>query len=297
MHTIELLSDLSEKVPYNVPGFPAYASHSHISRCQSARVATHWHDDLEFGILLSGHMTYDVNGTELPLSSGDGIFVNARQLHSNYSADGNDCDYMCVLIHPSLLCGTPYIKDEFVSPLMTNEAFPYQVLHQNVEWQTQLMALTEGIKTAFFSGDPSFALDVQSLSCKVVQLLHQHMPRNAPISGRVDRRLVTLRNMVGFVQLHYQEKLLLADIAAAGNVSESSCCVIFQQHLHQTPMGYLTRYRIEKGMVLLEQPDLSITDVALEIGFSGASYFTEMFRKTLGTTPSEYRKTGTLPLS
>jgi AraC-like DNA-binding protein len=70
----------------------------------------------------------------------------------------------------------------------------------------------------------------------------------------------------------------------------SSCCDIFNQRLHQTPIGFLTSYRLSKSLELLKDSTMSITEAALAVGFSGGSYFTETFRKYYGLTPTEYRK-------
>ena len=85
--------------------------------------------------------------------------------------------------------------------------------------------------------------------------------------------------MVGFIQQKYSSKIALQDIAAAGYVCRSSCCSIFKEYLNQTPNAYLTEYRISKSVELLANPDLSVTEIAMQCGFSGSSYFTETFRK------------------
>ena len=98
-----------------------------------------------------------------------------------------------------------------------------------------------------------------------------------------------MHKMVGFIQQKYSSKIALQDIAAAGYVCRSSCCSIFKEYLNQTPNAYLTEYRISKSVELLANPDLSVTEIAMQCGFSGSSYFTETFRKAIGCTPSDYR--------
>jgi len=73
-------------------------------------------------------------------------------------------------------------------------------------------------------------------------------------------------------------------------INRSSCCDIFQLILNKTPVSYLTEYRLEKSIELLNIPSLSVTEIALLCGFTGSSYFAEIFHKKLGCTPSQYRK-------
>ena len=65
--------------------------------------ASHWHDDIELILVVKGHMSYGVNGTTYRMQSGEGIFINARQIHNGYYAGASNCTYVCVLMHLSLI--------------------------------------------------------------------------------------------------------------------------------------------------------------------------------------------------
>jgi AraC-like DNA-binding protein len=59
----------------------------------------------------------------------------------------------------------------------------------------------------------------------------------------------------------------------------------------QTPNEFITTIRLKKSLkVLVDEPDLSITDVGYKLGFSSPSYFTKCFREVFGVTPVKYRK-------
>jgi AraC family transcriptional regulator, melibiose operon regulatory protein len=73
-----LNSDASENVAYNNPDFPAYIKKGQLSNYPDFRAVSHWHDDLEFILILEGQMSYDVNGQKISLQTGEGIFVNSR---------------------------------------------------------------------------------------------------------------------------------------------------------------------------------------------------------------------------
>jgi len=64
----------------------------------------------------------------------------------------------------------------------------------------------------------------------------------------------------------------------------------FRKESGITPMDYLRRYRIRQARALLEAGDKSITEVALEVGFSGSNYFARVFRREVGVSPSAYRR-------
>lgn len=287
--SIVTMSDGSECVMYNDPAYPAYARRERLSAYRDKASACHWHRDLEFCLVLEGNMAYSVNGQCRKIAAGQGIFVNSCQMHSCFSVDGGDCESICLLIHPSLLGVNEYLQKNCLRPLMENSAFPCCPLEESVPWQGEALDAVRRLHEALEGAAPAKEFVAQAQAFRLAALLAQHMPppESAPA---VDRRFVALRDMAGYVQRHYAGKISLAQIAAAGNVSVGTCCEIFRKRLGQTPIDYLTRYRLEKGAEKLDNPDLSITEIAFSVGFASASYFSECFKRRLGLTPSDYRR-------
>ena len=54
-------------------------------------------------------------------------------------------------------------------------------------------------------------------------------------------------------------------------------------------MQYVNRYRIEKSLSLLQDTELSVTEIAYQVGYNGSSYYIEQFKKNMHTTPKNYR--------
>ena len=69
----------------------------------------------------------------------------------------------------------------------------------------------------------------------------------------------------------------------------SKCCAIFRRYMRQTPIAFLNAYRLQISGDLLRRSSDSITEIALACGFHHMSYFSELFSKTYGCTPREYR--------
>ncbi|MDD3279794.1 MAG: AraC family transcriptional regulator [Lachnospiraceae bacterium] len=279
--------DKSEKVQYNIVDFPAYIKPGVLSTYPNYSAISHWHDDVEFIAITSGHMLYNVNGEIVRLEEGDGIFVNARQLHYGFSDDQSECIFVCVLLHPMLLCSSRYLEQKYITPVLQNENLPYHLLHHDVLWEQEILQSLLQMQECV-SNDLA-ELKIQSLFyqiwfqlCGHRQLLDKTFVRNHHLSS--------LKEMVSFIQEHYKEKISLSDIAKAGCVGKTSCCAIFRKFINQTPNIYLTEYRLQKSMELLMDTDLTITEICYDVGFTGASYFTETFRKSFGCTPSEYRE-------
>lgn len=132
-------SDASENVAYNHPDFPAYIKKRQLSSYSDFRAVSHWHDDLEFILILDGTMVYNVNGEKIPLQTGEGLFVNSRCLHYGYSGAHTECYFLCLLLSPALLSANTYFNQYFFNPLLQNVHFPYVKLSPTVQWQNLIL--------------------------------------------------------------------------------------------------------------------------------------------------------------
>ena len=95
-----------------------------------------------------------------------------------------------------------------------------------------------------------------------------------------------------YIYEHYNEPVTLEDIAGSILVSKSECCRCFKRTLNVTPFEYLMKYRILESTKLMRQkPYESIAEIAGSVGFNNTSYYTKIFKKYMGYTPTEYKQT------
>jgi AraC family transcriptional regulator len=99
-----------------------------------------------------------------------------------------------------------------------------------------------------------------------------------------------LRQVIDYVNANLGEDLSLATIADKFEISQYYFWHLFKQSTGMTPRKYLIQQRVERAKELLKQRDLTITDVALECGFTHQSHFAKQFKRLTGITPSQFRK-------
>lgn len=284
---LNLKKDQSEKVTYDVADFPAYIRKGILSSYPNYSAISHWHDDIELVRILSGHMHYNINGHSVLLTEGEGIFVNTRQFHYGYSKDYTECIFICILLHPLLLCSSHYVEQNYIIPVIQNNSLPYFVLHKDKMYEKELLDFIHEMYQSQHS--KLFALKIQRLffqAWEILFLLSSHV--ETKLISR-SQHLTILKDMVDFIYKNYTEKITLEDISHAGKVGKTTCCTIFQKYTNETPISYLINYRLKKSIELLIATDKTVSEICFEVGFSGASYFTETFRRFFGCTPSEYR--------
>lgn len=288
MSYTNLKADRSERVAYDKADYPAYLRKGRLSFYPNYTAESHWHDDLEFIYILSGQMQYNINGTVILLKPGEGLFVNSRQLHFGYSDTRQECEFLCVLLHPALLCSTKTVEQNYVAPILSGGYLPFCHLTGVHPWENQILT---GIQTMYANrNDPLFELKIQRTFYDIwIALWENTVSRRQPDVFK-NQHLSELMDMLSFIHENYREKLTLDAIAKSGNMGKTGCCGIFRRTLNKTPMEYVTELRLRKAMELLRQSDRTVLEISYEVGFSGASYFTETFRKFYGCTPKEYRR-------
>ncbi|MDJ0595353.1 MAG: AraC family transcriptional regulator [Pleurocapsa sp. MO_226.B13] len=126
-----------------------------------------------------------------------------------------------------------------------------------------------------------------ALSAHLLQYYSTRKPVFQDYSGGLSK--YQLRQAVDYIQSHLAENLSLDAMATEVGISRFYFCRLFKQSTGITPYQYLIKCRIDRAKVLLKQRNLSITDIALEVGFSNQSHFTKHFKRLIGTTPKVYR--------
>lgn len=96
--------------------------------------------------------------------------------------------------------------------------------------------------------------------------------------------------MIKFIEENFSEKISVSDLEEKLHYSESMLNKKFKEYTSITFNDYLNRYRIKYAMNLLKNSDLMIIDIAYLSGFSNQKYFSKVFKKIIGITPTEYQK-------
>lgn len=95
--------------------------------------------------------------------------------------------------------------------------------------------------------------------------------------------------VVQYIRNNYQSELSMQDVARAMNYSEAYFCKLFKQCFGKNFTSYLTEYRVEEAKRLLEDPMVNIKEIGKAVGYGDSNYFTKVFRRVTGVSPTEYR--------
>jgi AraC-like DNA-binding protein len=110
--------------------------------------------------------------------------------------------------------------------------------------------------------------------------------------GKEYSNLLRLSEVVSHLERNYAGPIRTGDLVKIAGVSENHLVRTFQKATGCTPIDYLIRLRISRACDLLRREDIAVTEAAFLTGFNDSNYFSRQFKKTVGMSPTQYRKSG-----
>lgn len=284
-----------ESVRYDSPDSLMCIRRLHMSDFSDMKVKRHRHEDVEFILVLSGELMLETEGRHTAIPRGCGVMINSARFHS-VSVRGEDCEFILVMLNPAFLCTTKHIEEKYVQPIVHPNAPDLLLLTDDTGYGSEVIDCLRGIYEKYSGSGNS--LYVGELYFRIWRLIYENAqweiisdpPPDTEERLRIRGDRKTLKHMLEFIYEHYAETVTLTDIAAAGNVCRSKCAELFTTYMHESPITFLTGYRLHKALDMLRETDMSVLDIAYAAGFSNSSYFSKIFRARIGCSPSEYRK-------
>ena len=271
--------------------FPVNISIEKIETYEKGVFLWHWHPEVELTLILSGQIEYQIEENTYILSAGDGIFCNSNSLHSGHMKDNCKCTYLSVTFHPRFLYGyeNSILHTKYVNTIVRNKHWSSLVLNTSVNWQKEVLDCINSIYQLSQTETADYELQVHMLLLNIWQKLYQHFSAQPAQVQKTKSHLQRLRDILFFIENHYNQEISLEDVARSANICKSECCRFFKKHMGMTIFDYILYLRVQNSLPLLKEID-SITEVASMVGFASPSYYSQIFKRYMKCTPMEYKK-------
>lgn len=280
--------NLKELTEHRTVALPVACYETIINQNVHGYIPLHWHDELQFILVIKGQSIFQVNGEDIVVGEGEGLFINSGCLHMAKDMDDSNCAYICLNVSPSFILSQE-LYATYVTPYIQATNLSYLQLHPNELWGKNILDAVRKINELIRKKSLYYELDI------FIQLTS--IWKNLVINGfqlKYERMEMLkshrMKQMLDWIHTHYADKILLEDIARAGQLSRSECCRYFKKFLKKTPLNYVIEYRIQKSLILLQKDHLNVTEVAYQVGFNSTSYFIDRFRRYMKMTPLSYKK-------
>ena len=98
------------------------------------------------------------------------------------------------------------------------------------------------------------------------------------------------QSAIHFMQEHLENRMTLQQAAAYIGYSQSHFSALFRRQTGMSPHAYYNRLKMERACQLLSETDLKVNQICHKLGIDDQYYFSRLFSKTIGMSPTEYRE-------
>lgn len=262
------------------------------SESNQSDVPWHWHEEMELVYLHKGVMRCAVGQSRFLLRAGEALFVNTGIPHAFFKEQGSDYEEHDIVFHPRLIYGDvgSVFYEKYMFPLMRCPAMAGYVFHADGGWEEEAALFVKEATTICKTKSDLYEFGVRTALTNVFTLLighNQGQMQQAVIGSSL--LMERVKQMLDYFHSHYHEPVSVEQLAYQANICKRECQRAFRKVLGLTPTQYFEQYRLAMAVHLLTESSDSIIEIAGRCGFQSASYFTKLFHKRYGVTPSVFR--------
>ncbi|MDW4509923.1 AraC family transcriptional regulator [Priestia megaterium] len=263
------LSDEDMKLPFYVTSAGSWRHQTHIKRQGEF-------PDYQWIQCLKGRGELRVNDEVYIIKENEGMFLTPHVPHEYYPVTSEW--QVCWVSFNGSVIDDIMLSLQFINSgkiVLTNAESLYRMLQE-------LMDRLEENHT-------SSTMQCSELLYSVILKLRQD---SVYIESKSRLQQITQLNPVlRYIEEYYHQPLTLEVLAQQLNVTEQYTCLLFQQSLGTRPFEYVTRVRIQKAKkLLLKNNQISVQDIARQVGYEHPSYFIKRFKEQENVTPTIFRK-------
>jgi AraC-like DNA-binding protein len=290
------IHDLYSELLHNIKVAPSFENYYDVEFVQGFDMPMHQHKSIELMYVSKGKCTVSIMEHSMTLSAGEFVLINGSIPHRLYVERGRNCR---VANMEFIFCPSNDVPCS-ISDLWALSMEIRGLLNSDNEFfhlsdSETLYATVRDIIRELESDDASknllLALMVLELMLKISRIYcagqtADHSPANVYVNKSLD-----------YMRRHYSEDISIDDIAAALSISTRYFQKIFKQAIGHTPMDHLNKLRIDKAKLLLRKTDIPLADLCLMVGINSRQYFSYLFKKYTGISPSEFRQKSNVSMS
>jgi len=250
----------------------------------------HWHNAVELVYIVEGSLIVTVNGFEFMLYNSEILLIPSGEIHDIHSSGTGKRFF--IQFDLSLLDGFGDINNlkPYLTKVVKISAHQYSTQHKALE-----RLILEIIKE-YETKETGYALALNARIFDILVLLSRSV-----IIGNSNENSNNAKKVFGlekinssfiYIENNYKNDITLKDISTAVGFSEYHFSRLFKEITEKNFHNYLNEFRIKRAEKLLCGSNMTVAQIAYEVGFNSFATFNRLFKKIKGCPPTLYRKAG-----
>lgn len=254
-----------------------------------------WHERLELFLALEGEVRLRMGNELVTLGAGDLLVVDNLKLHGVTDFPGFDARVVVTSFLPELVysLGSSSHDYVFLLPFYSKSEGRPRVLRAGEPASPAACLALARLLECYFGREREY--HEAGSKAFLLELLF-HVARHFSASRllrwelvRQQQRSLRLKPLFEHIRDHHAERLSVAAAARLSGMSPSPFMKAFRRVAGMSLVRYVNHVRLSRAVRLLRESELTIAEIASEVGFTDQSYFDRRFRQEFGRTPSAFR--------
>jgi len=229
--------------------------------------------------VISGKGSVTMKGVTYQLADGDSFFIFPDE-SVRYEADQHE---------PWRYCWIGFKGNRFKHLLQTSFITPEQPIVRGIVYE-ELFDHYQEVRHQLAKGSLSATLLATAYFQLILARYSQERERLLPIKVNKTPAQLTIDEIVAYIDFNYPLPITIAELADRAGYHRSHLTKLFKQIHGISPLAYLIKVRLEQSQLLLAQ-HIPVHQAAQAVGFHDALYFSKLFKRHIGMTPSQYQAT------
>lgn len=255
-------------------------------------IEQHWHTELEFVTIVKGSCIITVGENVYLMTAGQSLFIHGALLHQAVAGELG-CHLQGFVFSRSLLTSKKkmYVDEAFWDRVFSEKFNLITYMKGKKEWEKEaaeeIREVYELCKTKSYAFELLVKARIDSL---LFNMLQNSSGRSGIKTSRTNGYKDELwKEICDYIHQNLQQQITITDISKNLNISQRSVSRCAQKY-GITVGNYINLCRIHKSCKILQNTEKSITEIAVNVGFGDSSYFTVIFKRYMGCTPTQYRE-------
>ncbi|MBR1585948.1 MAG: helix-turn-helix transcriptional regulator [Clostridia bacterium] len=272
-------------LPADFPLFVLSGENWRISPIPSKRL--HIHNCLEIGLCHSDSGSMILGEQEVPFSKDDVTFIARNVPHTTWSSPGTYSLWSYLYVDVEALLGSygmGQIPDlNAFYRMMTTCRFILPT--QQYPWA---MPIVRAILTEYSQKQPGYKTSIRGLMLHLVICLLRIDANDG--QAMLEKNLSAIGPALEYMRRHFDQTFAMDYLADLCHISPTHFRRLFSAQMGVSPLHFLHQLRVMKSCRLLRTTDQTIAEIATQVGYSSLCCFNQHFKRFMGSTPSEWRK-------
>ncbi|MGO4729061.1 GH39 family glycosyl hydrolase [Paenibacillus sp. 2KB_22] len=246
----------------------------------------HWHKEVEVVYVLHGSIIMYLDQQQYTLHEDDVIVVNSMSVHK-IERTNQDNVLLTLQFGPELMNNNAFISCNSALNVEQDASWLHSIKQYLAQMVWEINKKTPGYQ--------NFTMGRLQMLCGCLQRYFSSGTNSALENGSRDYDYKRLNRVLTCIDLHYNEKITLQDMADSEHLSLHYFSHFFTDKIGIPFQKYLTLIRLEKAQAQLAANDKNISEIALDCGFANVKLFNKYFKEKYGCTPGSYREASRTP--